>query len=119
MNWYLMAFKNYFNFKGRARRKEYWMFILCNMVVGTLMAILDSATGFRIGENLGVFTSIYGLLIWFPSLALGFRRLHDIDKSAWWFLISLLPVVGWIWLLIYYVQEGTPGSNRYGDDPKR
>ncbi|MEG1684296.1 MAG: DUF805 domain-containing protein, partial [Oscillospiraceae bacterium] len=55
----------------------------------------------------------------FPSLALGFRRLHDIDKSAWWFLISLLPVVGWIWLLIYYVQEGTPGSNRYGDDPKR
>ncbi|MDU4222351.1 MAG: DUF805 domain-containing protein [Enterobacter asburiae] len=88
MDWYLKVLRNYIGFGGRARRKEYWMFVLV------------------------------GLLVLLPSWAVLFRRLHDTDRSAWWLLLLLIPLVGWIVILIFNCQSGTPGENRFGPDPK-
>ena len=103
MDWYLKVLKNYIGFGGRARRKEYWMFILVNIIL----------TG---GE--GILTTIYGVLIFLPWWAVQFRRLHDTDRSAWWLLLLLIPVIGWLVILVFNCQNGTPGNNRFGPDPK-
>ncbi len=123
MNWYLRAIKNYVNFSGRARRKEYWMFFLFNMIFGTVAAIIDRIIGSDIafmGVRLGygVIGIAYSTFVLIPSLSISFRRLHDIDKSAGWLFIGLIPVVGAIWLFVYSILAGTPGDNRFGADPK-
>lgn len=112
MIWYLQAIKNYCNFSGRARRQEYWMFVLFNAIFTLVLNIIDALIGIQI------LTSIYSLFILIPNLSIQFRRLHDIDKSAWWLFISLVPIAGAIILLIFSVMPGTIGANRYGDDPK-
>ena len=112
MNWYIHAIKNYWNFSGRARRKEFWVFSLVSSVITLVLSIIDELIG------IGFFTSIYSLFIFIPNLSVQFRRLHDIDKSAWWFLILLIPVVGEIIILVFAAQPGTVGKNCYGADPK-
>lgn len=112
MNWYIQAIKNYFDFSGRARRKEYWMFSIISAVITLLLSIIDSLLGIQL------LTSLYSLFVLIPNLSVSFRRIHDIDKSAWWFLISLIPVIGAIVLLIFSILPGTIGANKYGDDPK-
>ena len=112
MNWYIQAIKNYFDFSGRARRKEYWMFSIISAVITLLLSIIDSLIGIQL------LTSLYSLFVLIPNLSVSFRRIHDIDKSAWWFLISLIPVIGAIVLLIFSILPGTIGTNKYGDDPK-
>ena len=120
MNWYLKVVRdNYANFKGRARRKEYWMFVLINTLITIplylialyLMSQQDSFVGM-------IVYLIYGLAIFIPSLAVIVRRLHDIGKSGWWMLISFIPIIGGIWLLVLLVTEGDKGNNQYGSDPK-
>ena len=112
MSWYIQAIKNYCNFSGRARRKEYWMFALISAVIASVLGIVDGIIG------INIFTSLYSLFIVIPELSLSFRRLHDIDKSAWWLLIVFVPVVGAIVLLLFSLKPGTIGANNYGDDPK-
>lgn len=112
MSWYIQAIKNYCNFSARARRKEYWMFALISAVIVFVLEIIDTLIG------VGLFTSLYSLFILVPELSLSFRRLHDIDKSAWWLLIVFVPIVGAIVLLVFSLKPGTAGANRYGDDPK-
>lgn len=113
MNWYLQAIKNYINFSGRARRREYWMFALINAFFIAVLSILDGFIGIRITSGL------YSAFVLVPSVSAQFRRLHDIDKSAWWILIGLIPIVGAVILLVFAFKEGTEGENKYGNDPKR
>lgn len=112
MDWYLGALKNYVGFGGRARRKEYWMFTLINLIVLIVLYIIGAV----------IKTSIIGLLyelaVFLPSLAVGIRRLHDTGRSGWWLLIALVPLVGGIILLVFCATEGQPETNKYGPNPK-
>lgn len=114
MDWYLKVLKNYVGFSGRARRKEYWMFVLFNVIISAILGIVEFLMG-----TPTVLTGIYSLAILLPSLALGFRRLHDTGKSAWWILIGLIPLIGAIVLLVFYCQESEFKDNRYGANPKQ
>ncbi|WP_395304730.1 DUF805 domain-containing protein [Enterobacter sp. ECC-019] len=118
MDWYLKVLRNYIGFGGRARRKEYWMFVLVNFILIMVLGIVDKILGWERAGGEGVLTTIYGLLVLLPSWAVLFRRLHDTDRSAWWLLLLLIPIVGWIVILIFNCQSGTPGENRFGPDPK-
>ncbi|MEW2381838.1 DUF805 domain-containing protein [Micromonospora sp. NPDC047707] len=111
----------YAGFRGRARRSEYWWFFLFTLIVGLVAGILDGALGTSIGSGAGatgVIGLIVGLALLLPGLAVAVRRLHDTDRSGWWLLIGLVPLVGGIVLLVFFVMDGTRGSNRYGADPK-
>ena len=113
IEWYLKVVRdNYANFSGRARRSEYWYFILFNLIVGIVLGIIDYIIGFEILGNL------YSLAMLIPSLAVSVRRLHDVGKSGWFYLLVLLPIIGWIWLLVLFATEGDNGTNEYGADPK-
>lgn len=113
MEWYVEALKKYADFSGRARRKEYWMFTLCNVIIAMLVAFVSNLV---LGSN--ILSSIYSLALLLPSWAICVRRLHDIGKSGWWFFISLIPLVGSIWLIILFCKEGELGTNQYGPNPK-
>ena len=119
MNWYLAVVKNYAGFSGRARRKEYWMFALFNMIFIIVAMILDNILGLTVGElPYGVFYFLYALAVLIPGLAVSVRRLHDVGKSGWMILIALIPIVGAIWLLVLMVTDSNPGENQYGANPK-
>ncbi|HEY3590390.1 MAG TPA: DUF805 domain-containing protein [Buttiauxella sp.] len=118
MDWYFKVLKNYVGFSGRARRKEFWMFILVNLVLTGVLTILDKMLGLRIAKDEGLLTTIYGVLIFLPYWAVQFRRLHDTDRSAWWLLLLLIPIVGWLIILAFNCQSGTAGANKFGRDPK-
>lgn len=113
MEWYLKVLKQYADFNGRARRKEFWMFVLFNFIISVVLGAIDGVIG-----SYGALSGIYGLAILIPGLAVSVRRLHDTGKSGWMILVSLIPVIGFIWLLVLYVSEGTPGENQYGASPK-
>ena len=119
MNWYLKVLKNYVVFSGRARRKEYWMFGLFNIIFSILAMILDNVLGTAIEDvGYGLFYILYALAVLTPSLAVAVRRLHDVGKSGWMILISLIPLAGPIWLLVLLVTDNNPGENQYGPNPK-
>jgi uncharacterized membrane protein YhaH (DUF805 family) len=113
MNWYIGVLKNYAGFSGRARRKEYWMFILFNMIFALVLAAIDSVLG-----TYPVIYSLYCLAVFIPALAVLVRRLHDIGKSGAWFFILFIPIIGGIWLLVLLCTEGNHGTNIFGEDPK-
>lgn len=118
MDWYLSVIRNYLGFSGRARRKEYWMFILVNFVLSAVLGILDSMLGLKIFGDKALLTTVYGIVIFLPWWAVQFRRLHDTDRSAWWLLLLVIPVIGWLVILAFNCQAGTVGNNRYGPSPK-
>ena len=119
MGWYIEALKKYAVFGGRSRRKEYWYFVLFSVIVSLVLSAIDALLGtFSSSTNVGLLSGIYGLAIIIPSIAVSVRRLHDIDRTGWWILINLVPIVGSIVLLVFYVLDGTPGDNRYGPNPK-
>lgn len=119
MNWYLKCLQQYADFEGRARRKEYWMFVLFNFIIGFVLGIIDGLFGWLSPEiGLGVLGGIYSLAVIIPSLAVGVRRLHDIGKSGWAYFIILIPIVGAIILLVWFCREGVSGNNEWGEDPK-
>ena len=119
MSWYLEALKKYAVFGGRARRMEYWYFVLFNIIVAIVLSLIDLLLGtFSSASNIGLLSGIYGLAVLIPTLAVTVRRLHDIDRTGWWILINLIPLIGTIVLLVFEVTPGTPGSNRFGPDPK-
>ncbi|MCW2901117.1 MAG: hypothetical protein JWO67_3382 [Streptosporangiaceae bacterium] len=113
MNWYLAVLKNYAGFSGRARRTEYWMFVLFNVIITVVLNAISMAI--KQGSLLG---SIYGLAVLIPGLAVAVRRLHDTGRSGWWLLIALVPVVGVIVLIIFMATAGQPGDNAHGPNPK-
>lgn len=115
MDLMLQPLRKYAEFTGRARRSEFWLFWLFTVVVGGIAAALDYMLFPGAFQPVQMLVGL-GLLI--PSLAVAFRRLHDSGKSAWWLLLWLIPILGWIALLIFYLTPGTAGPNAYGPDPK-
>ena len=118
MNYYLKVLKQYSDFKGRARRKEYWMFTIFNIIFGGIAMTLDSVFGIAIeGVGYGPLYGIYALVLFIPGLAVAVRRLHDIGKSGWMLLITLIPLIGVIWLLVLLLTDSNSEENLYGANP--
>lgn len=103
----------YATFTGRARRPELWYFVLFGLLANIAAAILDGIMSGISGSS-GLFGSLVSLGLLLPYLAVGARRLHDSDRSAWWLLIALVPFFGFIVLIVLYCLPGTPGRNRFG-----
>ena len=161
MYWMTLPLKRYFEFSGRSRRKEYWMFFLFTVICNVVLSILDGALGLTLGDdeatsisNTGVLAGLFGLATFIPSISVGVRRLHDTNRRGWWLLFPVLTLIvgglltgvlvsgvssdssglaglggavlglalgaliGFVTLLVFYVMDGTPGPNRFGDDPK-
>ena len=119
MYWYLTVVKNYAGFSGRARRKEYWMFLLFNMIFAFVAAIIDNVVGTASPElGYGVFYGLYTMAMIIPGIAVIVRRLHDVGKSGWMYFIVLIPFVGVIWLLVLLLTDSDAGENQYGQNPK-
>ena len=119
MNWYIQVLKKYAVFSGRASRKEYWMFVLFNIIFAIVAMILDNILGTAMeGVGYGLIYTLYMLAVLIPSIAVTVRRLHDTARSGWWILIALIPFIGWIWLLVLMILEGNAGENKYGPSPK-
>ncbi|MGW4031009.1 DUF805 domain-containing protein [Streptomyces sp. NPDC004838] len=114
MHWYVDVLKKYAVFSGRARRQEYWMFFLFNMVIGIVLNIID-----RAGDLGSVISFVYSLAVLIPGLAVAVRRLHDVGRSGWWLLIVVVPLVGAIILIVFLATDGEPGVNKWGENPKR
>jgi uncharacterized membrane protein YhaH (DUF805 family) len=137
MKWYLQVFKNYAAFNGRARRKEYWIFVLFNLIFLIMAAILDNLLGttfdnifgIAVKMNSGLLGSqvspsgficlIYNLVVLIPGIAVSVRRLHDVGDSGWMLLIVLIPIIGAIWLLVLMASDSKSGQNQYGQNPKK
>ncbi len=113
MEWYLKVLRQYADFEGRARRKEFWMFALFNIIFRILALVLDGLLGTG-----AIFILVYVVAMIIPGLAVAVRRLHDVGKSGWMYLIALIPLVGAIWLLVLFVTDSEPGANQYGPNPK-
>ena len=119
MDWYLRVLKQYAVFNGRARRKEYWFFVLFNILISIGLAIVDGLTGsFSAEAGLGLLGGVYTLAVLIPSIAVSVRRLHDTNRSGWWLLIAFIPLIGAIVLLVFMVLDSHPGANRFGPNPK-
>lgn len=136
MRWYFAVLKKYAVFSGRARRKEYWLYMLFNWIVGFILGALYGVfLGFGLKPGSGtnrsghfvlvmlgyyffVLAYLYILATVVPSIAVSVRRLHDINLSGWWMLLSLIPLLGGLALLVLFVRDGTPGENRFGPSPK-
>lgn len=113
MNWYLEVLRKYAVFDGRARRMEYWMFMLFNLVITVVLAIVEGFLG-----SAGLVGALYGLAVLIPGIAVSVRRLHDTNRSGWWLLIAFVPIIGTIVLLVFMFLDSQPGSNQYGPNPK-
>jgi uncharacterized membrane protein YhaH (DUF805 family) len=108
MNEFKLALENYAVFSGRTSRREYWMFVLFNILFTLIANALDFITGFN------AFAIVYNLILFVPSIAIVVRRLHDINRSGWYYLISLIPLVGWVIIIYWLCQKGDAGMNAYG-----
>ena len=105
--------KKWKDFDGRARRREYWMFVLFMAIFAIVAGIIDGILG-----TVCVFVGLYYLAMLLPMIAVSVRRMHDIGKSGWWLFITFVPVIGSLWYLFLTIQDGQPGSNQYGENPK-
>jgi uncharacterized membrane protein YhaH (DUF805 family) len=118
MHWYLEVLKKYAVFDGRARRQEYWMFVLISTLLPFLAMILAGALGMQMGNGVQVLLVVYYAVTLLPSIAVWVRRLHDTGRSGWWVWASFVPLIGAIALLVFSLQDGEHGTNRYGPNPK-
>ncbi|MCL1046477.1 MULTISPECIES: DUF805 domain-containing protein [Shewanella] len=119
MDWYIKVLKNYINFKDRARRKEYWFFVLFNLIAGIVLGLIDNMTGTLSPETgYGLLSGIYSLLVFLPGLGVTVRRLHDTGRTGWWILIGLIPLIGALVLLYFLVSDSEQETNQYGPNPK-
>lgn len=125
MNYYFGAFKKYAVFSGRASRSEYWYYLLFNILVSIALTFLDFViirnnllvVGGLI-VNVNILSGLYALATLIPGLALSVRRMHDIGKSGWMLLVSLIPLVGFIWIIVLMATDSNPGENKFGPNPK-
>lgn len=116
MKYWLECWKKYAVFSGRARRKEYWMFVLFNFIISFLVGLVLGVVGAP--EAALVMSGLYTLVAFLPGLAAACRRLHDTGRSGWWILITLIPYIGFIIFLVFMCLDSQPGGNAYGDNPK-
>jgi uncharacterized membrane protein YhaH (DUF805 family) len=127
MHWMLMPLRRYADFAGRSRRKEYWMFALLNALISIFVGLVFLVGYYADMSQTEMDTylmpvvyaaCLYSLAAIIPGIAVTIRRLHDTDRSGWNILWGLVPLIGALLLLVYYVSDGTPGPNRFGPDPK-
>lgn len=120
VEWMTMPLKRYADFSGRSRRKEYWMFVLGCVIVAIVLSIVEGILGMSgmVGGIYGPLTTLFVLAIIIPSIAVQVRRFHDQDKSGWFVLLGLIPILGSLAVLVFMLLEGTNGPNRFGSDPK-
>lgn len=111
------CFRKYVTFSGRATRSEFWFFVLFNVIVSIVVGFLDSNLAGNVGYR-SPLESIHALVIFLPALAVQVRRLHDLDKSGFWYLIILVPLIGSIALFVWNITQGTLGDNRFGPSPR-
>ena len=114
--WMMEPLRKYTTFTGRARRAEYWWFFLAYFIVLIVASVIDRILGLGGTLGFGILYSLVALAVFLPSLGVSFRRIHDVDKSAWWLLIGLIPLAG-IVLLVWFCSRGTAGPNQFGPDP--
>jgi len=112
-----ICFQKYADFTGRARRAEYWWFAVAVTLVTVVLTIVDIIAFDGLAEDIGVFSTVFGLATMIPSFAVGARRLHDINRSGWWQLLWLVPIIGWVVLIYFLVRIGNAGDNQFGADP--
>jgi uncharacterized membrane protein YhaH (DUF805 family) len=110
--WKVVVLQRYAQFVGRAGRAEFWWFFLATFIVSAVLNIFGRAS--VVFVVLGV---IYSLAVLIPSIAVGVRRLHDTGRSGWWILIGLIPLVGFIVLIVFWASQPNPGPNQYGPPP--
>ena len=117
LNYAMMPLKNYAGFSGRSGRAEFWWYALAIFIVQVIAQTIDAMVMGGEPGSLGFISGAISLLTFIPGLAVGFRRLHDTDRSAWWLLICLIPLVGIIVLIVFWASAGTPGPNKFGAGP--
>jgi uncharacterized membrane protein YhaH (DUF805 family) len=117
MRWYLKVLRDYATLSGRASPQEFWGFVLVNFVVILALYFIDRVTGLTFGaqRRMGFLQAFYGLVVFFPGIAVAVRRLHDIGKSGLYLLVAFIPIVGGVLLLYWYCRNSDPGSNKYGE----
>ena len=113
MHWYIKVLKHYAVFTGRARREEYWMFFLFNLIIGFVLTLFERVLGVD-----PFLSGLYNLAIFIPFLAVTVRRLHDTDRSGWGWFIVMIPLLGALILFVFTLLDSSPGRNVYGDNPK-
>lgn len=112
------GFSNYINFTGRAARSAFWYWVLFTFLVGVAADAFDISTApDDLMSSSFLASRIWSLVTLLPNLAVGARRLHDANRSGFWLFIGLLPLIGWIWLIVLWCSKGTSGKNRFGEDP--
>lgn len=112
MNYYVYCWQHFLDWQGRARRSEFWYFILFNFIISVIIGVFDLIVGTNI------FMYIYSIAVLIPGICVSIRRMHDIGKSGWWYLINLIPFIGNIWFIILACQDSQPGTNQWGPNPK-
>ncbi len=117
MNWYLAVLKKYAVFEGRASRTEFWMFTLFSFIIGIVLGIFDGILHTKGSYGIGALGGLYNLAVLLPSIGVAIRRLHDTGRSGWWLLLILIPFIGWLVLLVFYILESQAGDNPYGPNP--
>jgi uncharacterized membrane protein YhaH (DUF805 family) len=119
MSWYLHVLKNYATFSGRAHRREFWMFVLINLIISAVLNGIDRAAGLTFANgSQGILATVYAVAVFLPGIALSVRRLHDIGKPGFYLLLAFIPCLGGLLLLYWYIQDSNPGPNAYGANPK-
>ena len=129
MEWMLLPYRRYAEFSGRSRRREFWLWALFIFLAGIVIDALfgrpmvtriDSFVSYStaLSGTGGLVHGLFNLANFVPGLAVGTRRLHDIDRSGWWQLLWFVPIIGWFTLLVFYCLDGNSGPNRFGSDPK-
>ncbi len=114
MSWYFQALKKYAVFDGRAGRSEYWYFVLFNSIIGLVLGFIESLAGIAPEADYSVLAIIYSLAVLLPNIGVSIRRLHDTGHSGWWLFINLIPFIGAIILLIFYLRDSQKETNQYG-----
>lgn len=117
-NNFITVMKRFADFQGRATRSEYWYFILAVLIISIVVGIVEGATGGSQGSGSGVLGTLISLIFVVPGLAVSVRRLHDTGRSGWWILIQVIPIIGFIVLLVFTVSDSEVGDNPYGPNPK-
>lgn len=118
---YLGVLSNYVGFGGRATRTEYWLFVLAHIIVSIVLGVVGNVLGLTIGEGDGatsILSMVYGLAVLLPSLAVMVRRFHDGGYSGWLALLLLIPIIGWIAVIVFMVLPSERGDNKHGPDPR-
>lgn len=111
------CFSKYVTFSGRAARSEMWWFVLFSVIGSVVLGVVDSVVFGMMSGNMGLLGGIFSLALLCPSISVAVRRLHDTNRSGWWYWIVLVPMVGAIVLIVFFVSKGTDGPNDFGDDP--